>query len=160
MSPAPNAPVGVAASCWGLTSSLWAAAVARCSRFASSVARMFCRTMKKATIDTRTTAPAAATAVSTPIRVRSDRGVRSSLPSPPEIKKFLDEYVIGQDRTKRKLAVAVYQHYKRIELSRRRSDVEIQKSNIMLIGPTGTVGTPEPVKTTSRAPRPSLPVMV
>src|ERR671930_310291 len=43
-------------------------------------------------------------------------GVRSSLPSPPEIKKFLDEYVIGQERTKKKLAVAVYNHYKRIEI--------------------------------------------
>jgi ATP-dependent Clp protease ATP-binding subunit ClpX len=67
-----------------------------------------------------------------------NRGVRSSLPSPPEIKKFLDEYVIGQDRTKKKLAVAVYNHYKRIELSRKKSDVELQKSNILLIGPTGT----------------------
>jgi ATP-dependent Clp protease ATP-binding subunit ClpX len=69
------------------------------------------------------------------------RGVRSSLPSPPEIKKFLDEYVIGQDRTKKKLAVAVYNHYKRIEIQkqpRSRNDVELTKSNIMLIGPTGT----------------------
>jgi len=60
------------------------------------------------------------------------------LPKPGEIKSFLDEYVIGQDETKKQLAVAVYQHYKRIELARRRSDVEIQKSNIVLIGPTGT----------------------
>ncbi|MBI2187516.1 MAG: ATP-dependent Clp protease ATP-binding subunit ClpX [Acidobacteria bacterium] len=70
-----------------------------------------------------------------------NRGVRSSLPSPPEIKKFLDEYVIGQERTKRKLAVAVYNHYKRIEIQkqpRSRNDVELTKSNIMLIGPTGT----------------------
>ena len=69
------------------------------------------------------------------------RGVRSSLPSPPEIKKFLDEYVIGQDRTKKKLAVAVYNHYKRIEIQkqpRSRHDVELTKSNILLIGPTGT----------------------
>jgi ATP-dependent Clp protease ATP-binding subunit ClpX len=69
------------------------------------------------------------------------RGVRSSLPSPPEIKKFLDEYVIGQDRTKKKLAVAVYNHYKRIEIQkqpRSRNDVELTKSNILLIGPTGT----------------------
>ncbi len=55
-----------------------------------------------------------------------------------EIKNFLDEYVIGQEETKKRLAVAVYQHYKRIEMARRRSDVEIQKSNILLIGPTGT----------------------
>ena len=60
------------------------------------------------------------------------------LPKPQEIKLFLDEYVIGQDETKKRLSVAVYQHYKRIELTRRRSDVEIQKSNILLIGPTGT----------------------
>ena len=63
---------------------------------------------------------------------------RPPLPKPAEIKTFLDEYVIGQEETKKKLAVAVYQHYKRIELARRRSDVEIQKSNILLIGPTGT----------------------
>src|ERR671923_279323 len=63
---------------------------------------------------------------------------RPPLPKPGEIKSFLDEYVIGQEDTKKRLAVAVYQHYKRIELARRRSDVEIQKSNILLIGPTGT----------------------
>lgn len=63
---------------------------------------------------------------------------RPPLPKPSEIKDFLDEYVIGQDETKKKLAVAVYQHYKRIEMMKRRGDVEIQKSNILLIGPTGT----------------------
>jgi ATP-dependent Clp protease ATP-binding subunit ClpX len=63
---------------------------------------------------------------------------RPPLPKPAEIKSFLDEYVIGQEDTKKKLAVAVYQHYKRIEMMKRRSDVEIQKSNILLIGPTGT----------------------
>src|SRR3989440_3174509 len=63
---------------------------------------------------------------------------RPPLPKPGEIKAFLDEYVIGQEETKKRLAVAVYQHYKRIELSRRRAEVEIQKSNIALIGPTGT----------------------
>ncbi|MBO0798781.1 MAG: ATP-dependent Clp protease ATP-binding subunit ClpX [Blastocatellia bacterium] len=63
---------------------------------------------------------------------------RPPLPKPTEIKTFLDEYVIGQEETKKKLAVAVYQHYKRVEMIKRRSDVEIQKSNIMLIGPTGT----------------------
>ena len=70
-----------------------------------------------------------------------NRGVRSSLLSPPEIKKFFDEYVIGQERTKKKLAVAVYNHYKRIEIQKKprgRNDVELTKSNIMLIGPTGT----------------------
>ena len=49
------------------------------------------------------------------------------LPKPPEIKAFLDQYVIGQDKSKKKLAVAVYNHYKRIELSRKKSDIELQK---------------------------------
>ncbi|MDQ4122431.1 MAG: ATP-dependent Clp protease ATP-binding subunit ClpX [Acidobacteriota bacterium] len=67
-------------------------------------------------------------------------GSRPPLPKPPEIKTFLDEYVVGQEETKKRLAVAVYQHYKRIEISRRGNagGVEIQKSNILLIGPTGT----------------------
>jgi len=60
------------------------------------------------------------------------------LPRPPEIKTFLDGYVIGQDKTKKKLAVAVYNHYKRIFLNRQPGDVELTKSNILLIGPTGT----------------------
>lgn len=64
--------------------------------------------------------------------------VRSTLPKPQELKVFLDEYVIGQDETKKRLSVAVYQHYKRIEMAKIRQDVELQKSNIMLIGPTGT----------------------
>jgi ATP-dependent Clp protease ATP-binding subunit ClpX len=64
--------------------------------------------------------------------------VRSALPKPQEIKGFLDEYVIGQDESKKRLSVAVYQHYKRLELAKRRADIELQKSNILLIGPTGT----------------------
>ncbi|HET9401359.1 MAG TPA: ClpX C4-type zinc finger protein, partial [Candidatus Acidoferrales bacterium] len=60
------------------------------------------------------------------------------LPRPPEIKSFLDNYVIGQDKTKKKLAVAVYNHYKRIFLNRQPGEVELTKSNILLIGPTGT----------------------
>lgn len=61
------------------------------------------------------------------------------LPKPAEIKTFLDEYVIGQEPTKKKLAVAVYNHYKRIYMNRQRgNEVELQKSNILLIGPTGT----------------------
>jgi ATP-dependent Clp protease ATP-binding subunit ClpX len=64
--------------------------------------------------------------------------VRSALPKPQEIKSFLDEYVVGQDESKKRLSVAVYQHYKRLELAKRRSEVELQKSNILLIGPTGT----------------------
>ena len=69
------------------------------------------------------------------------RGARSTLPVPQEIKKFLDEYVVGQEQTKKKLAVAVYNHYKRVEIqkqSRNRNDTELSKSNILLIGPTGT----------------------
>ncbi|MFQ5817198.1 MAG: ATP-dependent Clp protease ATP-binding subunit ClpX [Terriglobia bacterium] len=60
------------------------------------------------------------------------------LPKPAEIKSFLDQYVIGQEQCKKKLAVAVYNHYKRIHLSKPSDDVELTKSNILLIGPTGT----------------------
>jgi len=63
---------------------------------------------------------------------------RVRLPKPVEVKAFLDEYVVGQEAAKKKLAVAVYNHYKRNEMSRRRNDVEIQKSNILLVGPTGS----------------------
>src|SRR5712671_3107317 len=76
--------------------------------------------------DDRTTT---ATAATTP----------SHLPKPQEVKTFLDEYVIGQEQTKKKLAVAVYNHYKRIYMNRQKAtDIELAKSNIMLIGPTGT----------------------
>jgi ATP-dependent Clp protease ATP-binding subunit ClpX len=66
--------------------------------------------------------------------------VPTQLPKPQEVKTFLDEYVIGQDQTKKKLAVAVYNHYKRIYMNRQRANdgVELTKSNILLIGPTGT----------------------
>ena len=60
------------------------------------------------------------------------------LPSPAEMKKTLDEYVIGQERAKRALSVAVYNHYKRINRKQKRNDVELQKSNILLLGPTGS----------------------
>jgi ATP-dependent Clp protease ATP-binding subunit ClpX len=64
----------------------------------------------------------------------------NQLPKPQEVKTFLDEYVIGQEQTKKKLAVAVYNHYKRIFMNRQKTGdgVELTKSNIMLIGPTGT----------------------
>ena len=64
----------------------------------------------------------------------------NQLPKPQEVKTFLDEYVIGQEQTKKKLAVAVYNHYKRIFMNRQKTGdgVELAKSNIMLIGPTGT----------------------
>jgi ATP-dependent Clp protease ATP-binding subunit ClpX len=61
-----------------------------------------------------------------------------SLPKPAEIKTVLDQYVIGQERAKKILAVAVHNHYKRIEADGESSDVELQKSNILLIGPTGS----------------------
>lgn len=60
------------------------------------------------------------------------------LPKPKDIKKFLDGYVIGQDDAKRNLSVAVYNHYKRILQPRSKDDVEIEKSNIIMVGRTGT----------------------
>ncbi|MDR3048591.1 MAG: ATP-dependent Clp protease ATP-binding subunit ClpX [Elusimicrobiota bacterium] len=69
-------------------------------------------------------------------------GFRIRVPKPSVIKAFLDDYVIGQDEVKKTLAVAVYNHYRRIEyltdFNVKGDDVELQKSNIMLIGPTGT----------------------
>ena len=60
------------------------------------------------------------------------------LPNPAQIKKILDEYVIGQEEAKKTLSVAVYNHYKRINSEEEQSDVEIQKSNVLLLGPTGS----------------------
>ncbi|TQE79017.1 ATP-dependent Clp protease ATP-binding subunit ClpX [Leptospira noguchii] len=62
----------------------------------------------------------------------------SEVPSPADIKTILDQYVIGQDHAKKALSVAVYNHYKRVNLKEKKSDVEIEKSNILLIGPTGS----------------------
>ncbi|MBQ3420306.1 MAG: ATP-dependent Clp protease ATP-binding subunit ClpX [Romboutsia sp.] len=61
-----------------------------------------------------------------------------SIPKPSEIKEYLDSYVIGQDRAKKSLAVAVYNHYKRINSNKSEMDVELSKSNILLLGPTGS----------------------
>ena len=62
----------------------------------------------------------------------------TKLPRPQEIKEILDDYVIGQSQAKKVLAVAVYNHYKRLEVKHKKDDVELSKSNIMLIGPTGS----------------------
>lgn len=68
-----------------------------------------------------------------------DTSVQPRLYTPSELKEFLDEYVLGQDMAKRKLAVAVYLHYKRISMPRnKKDDVELEKSNILMIGDTGT----------------------
>lgn len=63
---------------------------------------------------------------------------KDKIPKPVEIKEFLDQYVIGQDRAKKVLAVSVYNHYKRIMSKSLKDDVEIQKSNILMMGPTGS----------------------
>ncbi len=62
---------------------------------------------------------------------------QGSVPRPTEIKEILDQYVVGQEAAKRSLAVAVYNHYKRINAPQRRDEVELQKSNIVMLGPTG-----------------------
>jgi endopeptidase Clp ATP-binding regulatory subunit (clpX) len=61
----------------------------------------------------------------------------NEVPKPMEMKKILDQYVVGQEDAKKALAVAVYNHYKRINAPQKRADVELQKSNILLVGPTG-----------------------
>ena len=72
------------------------------------------------------------------VQEKSSRLTGSKLPNPSEINDILDEYVIGQPRAKKVLAVAVYNHYKRMNVSSRKDDVELSKSNILLIGPTGS----------------------
>ncbi|MDU2491780.1 MAG: ATP-dependent Clp protease ATP-binding subunit ClpX [Clostridium celatum] len=62
----------------------------------------------------------------------------TALPKPTEIKSYLDQYVIGQDRAKKALSVAVYNHYKRVKANMIDDDIELQKSNILLLGPTGS----------------------
>jgi ATP-dependent Clp protease ATP-binding subunit ClpX len=74
---------------------------------------------------------------------------QAKIPTPEEIKKILDEYVIGQENAKKTLSVAVYNHYKRINNDEIIDDVEIQKSNVLLIGPTGC-GKTELAKTLAR----------
>ena len=70
---------------------------------------------------------------------KDEEGVPSfQVPKPSEIKRNLDEYVIGQDKAKKVLAVAVHNHYKRVESRKTGEDVELKKSNVLLIGPTGS----------------------
>ncbi|MBC8119302.1 MAG: ATP-binding protein, partial [Burkholderiaceae bacterium] len=64
--------------------------------------------------------------------------IKSDLPTPREIGNILDQYVIGQDKAKRILSVAVYNHYKRLKHMGSKDDIELAKSNILLIGPTGS----------------------
>ena len=72
------------------------------------------------------------------IQERSISGAASALPTPHEINDILNEYVIGQDIAKKILSVAVYNHYKRLDQGVKKSDVELAKSNVLLIGPTGS----------------------
>src|SRR5690606_10605360 len=70
---------------------------------------------------------------------KSGKSAKADLPTPHEIRNILDEYVIGQDRAKKILSVAVYNHYKRLKhLAKSGDEVELSKSNILLIGPTGS----------------------
>ena len=72
------------------------------------------------------------------IQEKSITGSGANLPTPHEIKQILDEYVIGQEQAKKILSVAVYNHYKRLDQDIKKSDVELAKSNVLLIGPTGS----------------------
>ena len=71
------------------------------------------------------------------VKTNEAKGIKSSIPAPKEISDVLNDYVIGQTSAKKILSVAVHNHYKRIGYSPKKGDVELQKSNIMLIGPTG-----------------------
>ncbi|MFC3680088.1 ATP-dependent Clp protease ATP-binding subunit ClpX [Bacterioplanoides pacificum] len=72
------------------------------------------------------------------VQEAESKSTNDTLPTPQEIKNTLDEYVIGQDKAKVVLAVAVYNHYKRLQFGGNKSEVELSKSNILLIGPTGS----------------------
>lgn len=70
--------------------------------------------------------------------VTSSNDKPKKIPTPSEIKEFLDQYIIGQDQAKKYLSVAVYNHYKRLDQPEDKDGVEIEKSNIVMVGPTGT----------------------
>jgi ATP-dependent Clp protease ATP-binding subunit ClpX len=72
------------------------------------------------------------------VQEAENKGDSDTLPTPKEVKSTLDEYVIGQDKAKIVLSVAVYNHYKRLQFGERKGDIELSKSNILLIGPTGS----------------------
>ena len=69
---------------------------------------------------------------------QATKGVKSDLPVPREIREILDQYVIGQEQAKKILSVAVYNHYKRLKTLSKSEDIELAKSNILLVGPTGS----------------------
>ena len=71
------------------------------------------------------------------IQEKTGTGVASKLPIPYEINEILDEYVIGQGQAKKILSVAVYNHYKRLDSRVKQTDIELAKSDVLLIGPTG-----------------------
>jgi len=85
------------------------------------------------------------------------KGVKSDLPVPKEIRGILDQYVIGQEVAKKILSVAVYNHYKRLKTLAKNDDIELAKSNILLIGPTGS-GKTLLAQTLARGPSPALAV--
>lgn len=70
--------------------------------------------------------------------VKMNEQKHMDIPKPREMKEFLDQYVIGQDKAKEKICVAVYNHYKRLQSKDMADDVDIEKSNVIIIGPTGT----------------------